>query len=164
MNSKNEISNALALFSTGLLAGTFFYVKFNIAPAFWEVSQYAHLNFRFILMKHNDIFYQSLLCFSIISTIWFTWRIRFYKHIFIFTGFAAILAVLTYLITYFGNMKINDQIKIWLQTTPPENWVSILKTWDFYHTFRTLTAMGSFMMILVATFFKKQLLKKQFNS
>lgn len=163
MNSKNEISNAVALFATGLLAGTFFYVRFNIMPTFWEVPADVHLRFRFILMKYNDIVFRSLMTASIISTIWFTWRLRSSKHIFIFTGFAVILAITTFLITYFGNMPISSQIKVWLQTSPPKNWVSILKTWDFYHTCRTVTAMGSFIMILIATFFKKQLLKKQIS-
>ncbi len=161
MNSKNEISNALALFSTGLLAGTFMYVKFNIIPTFWELSQNNHLLFRFTLMKYNDVYFQSLLIFTIFFTVWFTWRLRFYKHIFIFTIFSVFLSILTYLITYFGNMQINEQIKIWLQTAPPENSIEVLKTWDFYHTCRTFSALVSFIMILMATFFKKQLLKKQ---
>ncbi|MES2575803.1 MAG: DUF1772 domain-containing protein [Bacteroidota bacterium] len=163
MNSKNEISNAVALFATGLLAGTFFYVRFNIVPTFWEVPTDVHLRFRFTLMKYNDVVFKSLIITAIISSVWFTWRIRLLKHIFIFTGFAVILAITTFLITYFGTMPINSQISTWLQTSPPQNWITILKTWDFYHTCRTATAIGSFIMILIATFFKKQLLKKQLS-
>jgi len=163
MNPNNNFSNAIALFSTGLLAGTFFYVKFNVLPTFWEVPQFVHLCFRSTLMKHNDVVFQSLMITSIITCLFFTWRIRSLEYVSIFTGFAAILAVATYLITYFGNLPINAHLKIWLETSPPENWVKILKTWDFYHTCRTATAIGSFIMILIATFFKKQLLKKQFQ-
>lgn len=161
MNSKNEISNAVALFATGLLAGTFFYLKFNIMPTFWEVPMDVHLRFRFTLIKYNEIVFQSLITTAIISSIWFTWTIRSIKNIFIFSGFAAILAIVTLLITQYGNAPINSQIKIWLQTSPPKKWAVILKTWDFYHTFRTVTAMGSFVMILIATFFKKEILKKE---
>lgn len=163
MTSNNKFSNAIALFSTGLLAGTFFYVKFNILPTFWEVPTLVHLSFRSTLMKHNDIVFQSLMIISIITCIWFTWRIRALKHVCILTGFAAILAITTYLITYFGNLPINAQLRVWLQTSPPKNWVKILKIWDFYHTCRTATAIGSFIMILIATFFKKQLFKKQLH-
>lgn len=161
MNSKNEISNAVALFATGLLAGTFFYVRCNIVPTFWEVPTDVHLRFRFVLMKYNDIVFRSLMAASIVFSIWFAWRIRLLKHIFIFTGFAVLLSITTFLITYFGNEPINSQIRIWIKSTPPKNWIAILKTWDFYHTCRTATAIGSFVMILIATFFKKQLLKKQ---
>ena len=160
MNSENKFSNAFALFATGLLAGTFLYVRFNILPAFWEVPADVHLCFRFKLMKFNDRVFESLMIASIISTIWFTWRIRLQKYIPIFTGFAAFFAIMTILITYFGNRPINSQLELWLQTSPPKNWISILKTWDFYHTCRTVTAMGSFIMILIETFFKKQLLPK----
>ena len=160
MTSNNKLSNAIALFSTGLLAGTFFYVKFNVLPTFWEVPQFVHLCFRSTLMKHNDVVFQSLMITSIISCIWFTWRIRSLKYISIFTGFAAILGITTYLITYFGNLPINAQLKVWLHTSPPKDWAKILKIWDFYHTCRTITAIGSFTMILIATFFKKQLFKK----
>lgn len=161
MSSKNIISNAVALFSTGLLAGTFFYVRFNIMPTFWEVPMDVHLRFRFVLMKYNDFVFKSLIMVSIISSTWFAWRIRSLKYIFIFTCFAVLLAIFTFLITYFGNMPISSQIKTWLQTSPPKNWITILKTWDFYHTCRTSTAIGSFILLLVATFFKNQLLKKQ---
>lgn len=161
MNSKNEISNAVALFATGLLAGTFFYVRFNIVPTFWEVSPEVHLRFRFVLMKYNDVVFKTLMAASIVSSVWFAWRIRLLKHIFVFTLFAVILAITTFSISYFGNIPISSQVKTWLQTSPPENWVSILKTWDFYHSCRTATAIGSFVMILIATFFKKQLLKKK---
>jgi uncharacterized membrane protein len=163
MNSSHKFSNAIALFSTGLLAGTFFYVKFNVLPTFWEVPPFVHLTFRSTLMKHNDVVFQSLMIASIITSILFTWRIRSLKHVSIFTGFAAILAITAYLITYFGNSPINSQIKFWLETSPPKNWVKTLKTWDFYHTCRTAAAIGSFIMILIATFFKKQLFKKQFQ-
>ena len=161
MNSKNKLSNAVALFSTGLLAGTFFYVKFNVLPTFWEVPTFVHINFRYTLMKHNDVVFQPLMLATIITCIWFTWRIRSLTNVSILTGFASILAITTYLITHFGNLPINSQLKVWVETTPPKNWIKILKTWDFYHTCRTITAIGSFTMILIATFFKKQLLKKQ---
>ena len=163
MNSNNKFSNAIALFSTGLLAGTFFYVKFNVLPTFWEVPTFVHLSFRSTLMKHNDVVFQSLMITSIITCTWFTWRIRSLKHVCIFTGFATILAITTYFITYFGILPINSQLRIWVQTSPPKNWAKILQTWDFYHTCRTVTAIGSFIMILIATFFKKQLYKKQFH-
>lgn len=163
MTSNNKFSNAIAIFSTGLLAGTFFYVKFNVLPTFWEVPTFVHLCFRATLMKHNDILFQSLMIIAIITSIWFTWRIRSLKYVSIFTGFAVILAITTYLITFFGILPINSQLKIWVQTSPPKNWIKILKTWDFYHTCRTATAVGSFIMILIATFFRKQLLKKQFR-
>ena len=68
MSSKNIISNAVALFSTGLLAGTFFYVRFNIMPTFWEVPMDVHLRFRFVLMKYNDFVFKSLIMVSIILT------------------------------------------------------------------------------------------------
>ncbi|WP_317125452.1 DUF1772 domain-containing protein [Flavobacterium aquicola] len=114
-------------------------------------------------MKHNDVVFQSLMIISIISCIWFTWRIRSLKHICVFTGFAAMLAITAYLITSFGTLPINAQLRTWTQTSPPKNWVKILKLWDFYHTCRTVAAIASFIMMLIATFFKKQLYKKQFN-
>lgn len=163
MNSNNEIPNAVALFATGLLAGTFFYVRFNIVPTFWEVPTDVHLRFRFVLMKYNDIVFLLLMGAAIISSIWFALSVRSLNHIFVFTSFAVVLAITTFLIAYFGNMPINSQINTWIKTVPPKNWVAILKTWDFYHTCRTVTSMGSFIMILIATFFKKELLKRQFQ-
>lgn len=162
MNTKNEISNALALFATGLLAGTFFYVKFNIMPTFWEVPMDVHLRFRFTLMKHNDVLFQSLIAFSTLSSAFFAYRIRKYKHLFVIACFSVLLSIITFLITYFGNMPINDQIRTWLQVSPPNDWADILQTWDFYHSSRTVISMLSFILILMTNFFEKQIIKKKY--
>src|SRR5882757_10056563 len=150
-----KISNAVVLLTTGLLAGTFFYAKFNVLPTFWEVPIETHLRFRVALMQHNGITVQSLMAAAILSTIWFTWINRRQKVTCILAGFAILLTIATFIITRFGNVPINAQIKTWVPTAPPANWIDVLKTWDLYHTFRTVTAIGSFVVVLIATFSKK---------
>lgn len=162
MTIKIETSNTVVLFATGLLAGTFFYAKFNILPTFWDVPTDIHFRFRVALMKHNGIVVQSLMAIAILSSVWFAWTIRILRNAYIFAGFSVILTIATFLITRFGNVPINSQIKTWLSTAPPEDWVSILKTWDFYHTCRTVTAIGSFIMILIATFLKNKYFRSGF--
>jgi hypothetical protein len=73
---KKEIPNVIVLFTTGLLAGTFFYAKVNVLLTFREVSTEVYLSFRVALMKHNGIIVQSLMEIAIIKSILFAWTIR----------------------------------------------------------------------------------------
>jgi hypothetical protein len=157
---KKEIPNAIVLFTIGLLGGTFFYAKFNVLPTFREVPTEVHLSFRVALMKHNGIIVQSLMAIAIISSIWFTWTIRKQRNTLIFASIAILLTIATLLITRLGNVPINAQIKTWLLTAPPDNWITILDRWDFFHTCRTTTAIGSFISVLIATFSKSNLILK----
>lgn len=147
-----RIPNATALFAAGLLAGTFFYAKFNVLPTFGEVPQEIHLSFRVALMKHNGLIVQALMAIAIISSIWFTWTVKRQRGTRIFAGAAILLTIATFLITRLGNVPINTQIRTWVVTVPPANWNAILERWDFFHTCRTITAIGSFVSVLMATF------------
>ena len=152
MITQNKLSNAAALLATGILAGTFFYATFNVLPTFWEVPTNLHLSFRVALMRHNALNMQLLMMTTIVASLWFGWTIRQQKISRVFGAIAILLTIATLLITRFGNVPINMEVKTWLPTAPPTNWLSIMKTWDSYHTMRTATAIGSFFMILIATF------------
>jgi len=149
-----SIPNATVLFATGLLAGTFFYAKFNVLPTFREVPREIHLSFRVALMRHNGVIVQSLMAIAIISSIWFTWTVKRQRSACIFAGVGILLTIATFLITRWGNVPINTQIKSWVLTMPPANWNAILERWNFFHTCRTTTAIGSFIAVLMATFLK----------
>jgi Domain of unknown function (DUF1772) len=153
---QNKLSNAVGLLTTGLLAGAFFYATFNVLPTFWEVGTDVHLGFRVALMRHNALNMPLLMAIGIAATIWFGWTIRHLKLPRIFACLAIALAIATLVITRFYNVPINLEIKTWLPTAPPGNWLAIMETWDFYHSMRTVTAIGSFLMVLIASFSSSQ--------
>src|SRR5882757_10898677 len=155
MSLQTKLSNAVALLATGILASTFFYATFNVLPTFGEVPTDIHLSFRVALMRHNALNMQLLMATGIIATAWFGWTIRQQKFPRIFAFSAIALTIATLLITRLGNIPINLEVKTWLPTAPPVNWLAIMRTWDFYHSMRTVTAIGSFLMVLIASFSNK---------
>ena len=155
MPVQDKLSNAVVLLVTGILAGTFFYATFNVLPTFWEVSTEVHLGFRVALMRHNALNMQLLMIAGIVATVWYGWTIRQQAFPRIFAFLAIALTIATLLITRLGNVPINLEVKTWLPTAPPVNWLAIMKTWDFYHSMRTATAIGSFLMVLIASFSNK---------
>ncbi|WP_315822650.1 hypothetical protein [Paraflavitalea speifideaquila] len=42
-------------------------------------------------------------------------------------------------------------MRTWEPTNPPIDWKVILHTWGVYHLIRTLAAVGSFIVFIVAT-------------
>ena len=161
---RNKLSNALALLVTGILAGTFFYATSNVLPTFWEVNTEIHLGFRVALMRHNALNMQLLMATGIVATVWFGWTVRQQKLPGIFALLAIVLTVATLLITRLGNVPINLEVKTWLLANPPANWLAIMKTWDFYHSLRTATSIGSFLMVLMASFSGSQGSQQQSSS
>ncbi len=144
------IFKSLALFSTGLIAGAFFYAYLNVVPTFYDIKPAIHLSFRTALMKHNGISMPILNFAVIISSVFFVFFINKNENIiraFAFT--ATLLSLITFLVTFFGNVPINGIIKTWNPDNPPHNWEIILKKWNFFHSIRTLTAIGSFICMIL---------------
>ena len=149
---QNKLSNAIALLATGILAGTFFYATSNVLPTFWEVPTNIHLAFRVALMRHNALNMQLLMATAIVASLWFGLTVRRQRVPFVFAIVAILLTIATLMITRFGNVPINMEVKTWLPSAPPANWLTTMKTWDSYHSMRTATAIGSFLMVLLASF------------
>ena len=149
---QRKLSNALALLTTGLIAGIFVYGTFFVLPTFWEVPVNTHLSFRVALMRHNAVSMQLIMLICIVATVWFGWAMRNQPIPRFFVVVAIVFTLATLFITRLGNVPINLEMKTWLPASPPPDWLSVMKTWDSYHTWRTVTAIGSFIMILFASF------------
>ncbi|GAB4038447.1 anthrone oxygenase family protein [Spirosoma gilvum] len=146
----NQIAKPIALLSTGLLAGTFFYATVNVLPTFWEVPTPIHLAFRTALMRHNALTMQLSMGIAIGMSIWFSWTVRHSRLSRSFALLAVCLGLSTLLITRLGNVPINLVIKTWNLSTPPANWLDIMARWDRFHTYRTISAIGGFVCLILA--------------
>lgn len=140
----------IALIATGLLAGSFFYGFVNLVPTFYEVSINIHLIFRTQLMNHNGITVQTLMGLSIIMPLLYAWLCRHTPVAMNFAIFAAGLALTSLLVTRFGNVPINQIMRTWVPSAPPENWRSILGRWDAFNLIRTAAGLGCFLSMIIA--------------
>ena len=59
------------------------------------------------------------------------------------------------LITVFGNIPINNQIKTWSITTPPASWVELSARWWHFQTVRTIAAVFGMALLSVVVLMRR---------
>ncbi|MFH7593803.1 DUF1772 domain-containing protein [Streptomyces racemochromogenes] len=146
---RTRLLQALALFSTGLLAGAFGYGAANLVPAFNAVPIGMRLDFHAELMKTNGITMQTTMAVSAIGTLALAASLRGRTRV--LAAAAGSLTVSSFLITRFGNVPINGRIKQWAATAPPPDHAEILRRWELFNDARTATAALAFALLIALT-------------
>ncbi|MEV6908454.1 DUF1772 domain-containing protein [Amycolatopsis sp. NPDC051071] len=142
-----RLVTGLALLSTGLLAGAFGYGAVNVATTFNVVPLDVRLTFHSALMQRNGVVMQTAMAAATVSSLALAVLSRGASRY--LAGTAGALAIASFLITRFGNVPINGQIKIWAVTTAPADYPAILQRWETFNVVRTLTALVAFGLIIV---------------
>ncbi|MGV9772828.1 anthrone oxygenase family protein [Streptosporangium sp. NPDC003464] len=138
---------AFALLSTGLLSGAFGYGAVNVAYAFRIVPLDVRLTFHTALMQVNGVVMQTLMAMAIASSLVLAVMTHAVPRL--LAAGAAVLAVTSFLVTRFGNVPINGQIKQWAVTSAPADHATILQRWEAFHFLRTITAFVAFLLIVL---------------
>lgn len=146
-----RLYQGLALLLTGLLAGVFYYGTFTVIPAFYEVPLSVHLQYRVELMNHNAVYVQLLTAFSIISPLVYALSVRRDVRLRNLAVAAAVTALISILITRFGNVPINRMIRVWEGGLVPGDWREVLGRWNLFNYIRTFFAMASFVSMVIAS-------------
>jgi uncharacterized membrane protein len=137
-----------ALFFVALVAGAAFaiWIDYNpagMSPAFYtEKMQHA---IRVFTVPLPTVVILGVL-FTIVSTVLARReRPQFYLLI-----AASICIVAVALITAFGNIPINNQIRMWNPSYPPSNWQELAQRWWWFQTVRTIAAIGGLSLLIIA--------------
>jgi uncharacterized membrane protein len=64
---------------------------------------------------------------------------------------AVVLLVFAAAVTRFGNQPINAVVIAWNAQSPPAEWVQLRNEWWQWHIARTLAAIGSLVLVIVAS-------------
>lgn len=139
---------AAALVSGGLLAGAFGYGAVNVMYAFREVPLAVRFTFHTALMSVNGIVMQTLMGLTIASCLGLALLGRGRDRL--LAGTATAFGLATFLITRFGNVPINQQIKQWAVGPVPADHAAILSRWEAFHITRTGTAFTVFALIVLS--------------
>ena len=140
-----KVANVLALLSSGLMAGAFAYGFFAVVPTFYEVPLEVHLNYRDALMRHNGIYMQISMAVSILAPIWWASTMDDgSKNSRWLAISASLLAVISFVVTRFGNVPINRMIRTWSAVAPPADYERWLNRWMIFNDFRVTTAVMGF--------------------
>ncbi|MEV0378381.1 anthrone oxygenase family protein [Nonomuraea sp. NPDC050643] len=134
---------------TGLLAGAFGYGAANVVPTFGVVPLDVRLTFHTAMMRVNEPVMQTAMALAILTTIALTLASRGTTRRLAAT--AASSALTTLLITVFGNIPLHAHIRRWATTPPTTGYEDILQRWETFHTLRTLTALATFTLVILAT-------------
>ncbi|WP_406384938.1 anthrone oxygenase family protein [Streptomyces sp. NBC_01618] len=141
------MTKGIAIATTGLLTGAFGYGAINLAPTFWKVPLEMRLSFHAQLMKMNSPVMLTAMAAAAASSLALALQTRGRER-WLAAG-ATSLAVASFLITRFGNVPINGQIKVWATTSAPANYAELLHRWDLFNRLRTTTALVAFILLVV---------------
>ncbi|MEU6999771.1 DUF1772 domain-containing protein [Nonomuraea sp. NPDC046570] len=138
---------AVALLSTGLLAGAFGYGAVNVAYAFRAVPLDVRFTFHTALMQVNGPVMQTTMGLAVLGSLLLAVVSRGVPRL--LAAGAAVLALASFLITRFGNVPINGQIKQWAVTSAPPDHAAILQRWETFHVLRTSAAFIAFLLVVL---------------
>lgn len=141
-----RIVAGFALLSTGVLAGAFSYGAVNVQTTFNAVPLDVRLTFHTTLMRMNAPVMQTVMGLAILSAAVLAVLSRGAARY--LAGVAALLAATSLLVTRFGNVPINGQIKVWAASTPPPDYRAILDRWEMFNVIRSLAALVAFVLII----------------
>ena len=72
---------------------------------------------------------------------------------------ASVCIIAVVLITAFGNIPINNQIKTWSTISPPSNWKGLAQKWWQFQTVRTISATGGLSFLILAALARRGISK-----
>ncbi|MFB6519843.1 anthrone oxygenase family protein [Streptomyces sp. NPDC056401] len=140
-------TKGIAVAATGLLAGAFGYGAVNLGPTFWEVPLDMRLTFHAELMKMNSPVMLSAMAVAGAGSLALTLQTRGRERA--LAAAATLLVGTSFLVTRFGNVPINAQIKVWATTSAPADYAEILHRWDLFNRTRTSTALIAFILLVI---------------
>ncbi|MGO1051422.1 anthrone oxygenase family protein [Crossiella sp. CA198] len=138
-------TSLLALLSGGLLAGAFGYGAVNVATTFNAVPLEVRLTFHSALMQMNGPVMQTTMAAAALSALALAVLCRGLPRV--VGALAGLLVVGSFLVTRFGNVPINGQIKVWAVSGPPAGYAELLSQWETFNVVRTVAAVLAFALI-----------------
>ncbi|TDD36953.1 DUF1772 domain-containing protein [Saccharopolyspora elongata] len=143
-----RLATGFALLATGVLSGAFFYGWANVTPTFSAVPLDVHLAFRIELMKVNGVVMQLLMAAAAATTGWLAFSARGRARTLAIAATA--FAVASILVTRFGNVPINQEMKRWAAGELAPDHLDRLAVWGTFNDIRVTTALTAFVLVIIA--------------
>ncbi|MFI7671564.1 anthrone oxygenase family protein [Nocardia sp. NPDC049526] len=136
------------MLTTGVLAGAFAYGRLIVFPTFFDVPTDIQISFRVPLMNRNAPLMPPLMASVLISCATLAVLVRGRQRL--VAGLAGASALACLLITFFGNVPINTEIKTWNPVALPADSADVLDRWNMYNDMRSIAAIAPFLLLLAA--------------
>ena len=143
-----------ALFFDALVAGAAFAIWIDYNPAGMSAAFYTEK------MQHAirvfTIPLPAVVMLAVLFTIVSTFLARGERLAFYLLIVASLCIVAVALITAWGNIPINNQIKTWSINSPPPDWAQIAQKWWWFQTLRTVSAIGGLSLVTVTALVRRK--------
>ena len=136
----------------GLVAGTIVGIWLGYNPE--KLSAFTYIEQQQNTINALNTLMPVLGLITIVLTITSAYLQRENRAIFSTLLVAAVLLVVSGLITRFGNQPINSIVLTWNKEAPPADWAAFRDQWWFLHQMRTLSALLAFCLIAAASVFR----------
>lgn len=136
----------LNIVMAGLIAGTLVGIWIGYNPQ--NLSAQTYVEHQQSVIKALNTLMPLLGLITIILTVLSAIMQRDNKTIFISLLIAAVLLIISGLVTRFGNQPINSIVMTWNKADVPSNWTELRDKWWSLHIIRALTAMAAFCLIV----------------
>jgi len=139
---------AIAILSSGLVAGIFVMGTFAVHPAVSELDAAAHMLVRQQLIRRLARFMPPLVLLPVAVII--------AKLAFTPSGagpldlFAGSFALATLAITVCANAPLNRRFARWKPDALPPDWKNQIRRWNFVHSLRMITSLAAFTCAILA--------------
>ena len=130
----------------GLIAGTLFGIWIGYNPQ--NLSAQTYVEHQQSVIKALNTLMPLLGLITIILTVISAFMQRDNKTIFISLLIAAMLLIISGLVTRLGNQPINAIMMTWNKVDVPNNWAELKDKWWSLHIIRTLAAIAAFCLIV----------------
>jgi uncharacterized membrane protein len=136
-----------ALFFVALVAGAAFAIWIDYNPAGMSSAFYTEK------MQHAirvfTVPLPTVVILGVLFTIVSTFLARRERLDFYLLIVASVCIVAVALITAWGNIPINNQIRTWSINSPPPDWAELAQKWWWFQTLRTVSAIGGLSLLAV---------------
>jgi uncharacterized membrane protein len=131
---------------SGLIAGTLFGIWIGYNPQ--SLSDQTYIEQQQSVIKALNTLMPLLGLITILLTVFSAYLQKRNQPVFITLLVAAVLLIVSGLVTRFGNQPINAIVMTWKSTDIPTNWIELRNRWWSFHKIRSVTALMAFCLII----------------
>lgn len=139
----------LNIVTAGLVAGILFGIWIGYNPL--SLSAPTYVEQQQSVIKSLNTIMPILGLVVIILTILSAFMQKENQTVFIFLLVAAVLLIISGLVTRFGNQPINSIVMTWDKVDFPKDWYELRAKWWSWHIVRTISSLLAFCLIVFAS-------------
>lgn len=113
-----------------------------------DFSAHTYIEQQQSVISAFNVFMPVLGLITIIVTVVNAFSQKVNRDVFVMLLLAALLLIVSGLVTRFGNQPINSVVMTWSPDTPPDNWIELRDKWWSLHIVRTFASFFALCLVV----------------